>query len=199
MIAAILAGREERELLRVALVNGSAHTGRCTIVAGQHFLICADPKNLVGRVEGPLEEMDLSTVEVLQTRAEALAQGRQRLMGDRVPGREPVTRDDFEQRLRVIARAIANTLKEDWQRGMQLRRQFDEVAERIHLAAAKRQCSSSVLRLLDEALFRKRTDCLRPASVMTISRSNRTSTGTPSQTSSAVSQFHQRRVDDKTR
>ena len=44
------------------------------------------------RVEGPLEEIDLSTVEVLQTRAGALEEGRQRLMGDRVSGREPVPR-----------------------------------------------------------------------------------------------------------
>ena len=152
MTAGILAGREERELLRIVLADGSAHVGRCTIVAGQRFLICADPGNLLGRVEGPLEEMDLATVEVLQTRVEALEEGRQRLMGDRVPGREPVSRDDFEHRLRAIARTLANTPKEDWQREMQLRRQFDELAERIHLAAAKRQW------VLNEERFRLRSN-----------------------------------------
>ena len=95
MTAAILAGREGRELLCIVLADGSAHVGRYTIVASQRFLICADPGNLMGRVEGQLEEMDLATVEVLQTRVEALEEGRQRLMGDRVPGREPVTRDDL--------------------------------------------------------------------------------------------------------
>ena len=139
MTAALLRGQEERELLRVTLADGSAFTGRCTIVAGQHFLICADPHNPLGRVEGALEDMAIAAIDVLQTRAEALTEGRQRLLGDRVPGREPVTRDDYEHRLRMIARAIASTAKEDWQREMQIRRQFDEVADRIRLAAAKRQ------------------------------------------------------------
>jgi hypothetical protein len=61
--------------------------------------------------------------------------------GDRVPGREPITRDDYEARLRALARVHAATPDSgsEWQRRVQVRRQFDEVADRIQLAAGKRE------------------------------------------------------------
>lgn len=147
----LLVGREERELLRVTLACGRAFTGRCTIVARRHYVLCPDPGNLLGVVEGPLEQLELLALQVLQTRAEAIEEGRQRLLGDRVPGPEPVTRDDYENRLRRIARAIA-LAKEDWSRECQLKRQFEELAARIALSAGKRQW------LLNEERWRLRSN-----------------------------------------
>jgi len=76
-------------------------------------------------------------VEVMRTRAQVLLDARVRLHGERVPGREPATRDDHEHRLRVLARAVADA-GADWQRQVQLHRQFREAADRIDLAAGKR-------------------------------------------------------------
>jgi hypothetical protein len=60
-------------------------------------------------------------------------------MGERVPGREPVTRDDHEERLRRIARLMAQEKARDWQRHCELERQFRALADRIELAQAKRE------------------------------------------------------------
>ena len=73
----------------------------------------------------------------MRTRAQVLADGYARLHGERVPGPEPRTRDDHEQRLQVLACVVADA-DADWHREMQLRRQFREVADRIGLAASKR-------------------------------------------------------------
>ena len=139
MTAALLSGREERELLRVTLADGSVHTGRYMLIGRRHFVVCRDPKDILGRADGPLEERDLVAIEVLQTQAEARAEARQWLMGDRIPGPEPVTRDDYENRLGRMAHAMATTSREEWQGEMQILRQFNELADQIKLAAAKRQ------------------------------------------------------------
>ena len=137
MTAGLWVGREERETLRVSFADGRMLTGSYMSVAGKHFIVCRGPEMpLHGHAEGPLEEMDVLSVVVEQGRAEVLAAGRLRLLGDPVPGREPVTRQDYQHRLLVIARAVA--VASAWQREMQLRRQFDEVAARVGLAAGKR-------------------------------------------------------------
>ncbi len=137
MSAAFFVGREEREVLRVSFADGRMLTGHYMSVARQHFIVCRGPGfPLHGHAEGPLERMDLLDVTLVQSRAEVLAEGRRRLLGDPVPGREPVTREDFQHRLQVLARAVAT--EADWQREMQIRRQFDAVAGRIGLAAGKR-------------------------------------------------------------
>ena len=130
-------GRGDGEVLRVSFADGRTLTGHTMIVAGQHFIVCRGPGlPLHGQAEGPLEQMDVVDVSVVQSRAAVLEDGRRRLLGDPVPGREPVTREDFQHRLQVLARAVAT--EADWQREMQIRRQFDAVAARIGLAAGKR-------------------------------------------------------------
>ena len=76
-------------------------------------------------------------VEVVRTRAQVLNDAYVRLHGERVPGREPHTRDEHEQRLQVLAGAVA-AAGDDWQRQMQPHRQFHEAADRIGLTAGKR-------------------------------------------------------------
>jgi len=76
-------------------------------------------------------------VEVARTRAQVPDDIYVRLHGERVPGRKPVTRDDHEHRLRVLARTVADA-EADWQRQVQLHRQFREAADRIGLATGKR-------------------------------------------------------------
>ncbi len=137
MTPSLWVGREERETLRVCFADGRTLTGSYLSVAGQHFIVCRGPEMpLHGRAEGPLEDMDVLSVVVEQSRAEVLEAGRLRLFGEPVPGREPVTREDYRHRLQVLARAVA--METEWQREMQLRRQFDEAAARIGLAAGKR-------------------------------------------------------------
>ncbi len=130
-------GREERELLRVCFADGRTLTGHYMSVVRKHFIVCHGPDMpLHGYAEGPLEEMAVLSVTVEQSRAEVLEAGRLRLLGEPLPGREPVTGEDYQHRLQTIARAVATAT--DWQREMQLRRQFDIVAARIGLAAGKR-------------------------------------------------------------
>ena len=129
---------EERAVVRLVLADGSARTGSYTGRAGLHFLHRTGPGlPLIGEISGPYLSGDVLAVEVVQTRAQVLEDARARLHGERVPGREPATRDEYEQRLKVLARAVA-VAGGDWRREMQLRRQFGEVADRIALARGKR-------------------------------------------------------------
>ncbi len=133
------AGCEERTVVRLHLTDGTQITGSHTYLGRLHFVICRGPdRPLIGEALGPFKAADILQLEIIKTRAEVLAENYWRLRGERVPGPVPVTAADFEQRLNVIARAIA-TIGDDWRREMQLRRQFDDEADRIALAAGKRQ------------------------------------------------------------
>ena len=124
--------------MRLTLACGQVLTGSYTTRAGLHFLHRTGPTlPLIGEVSGPYQPGDVLAVEVVRTRAQVLADAYVRLHGKRVPGPEPRTRDDHEQRLQALARAVAGA-GGDWQREMQLRRQFREAADRISLAAGKR-------------------------------------------------------------
>lgn len=137
-IAHPLAACEERSIIELRFVDGRLLTGFYTARAGHHFLLRTGPGlPLIGQIDGPFEPGDIATVHILKSRAEVLAEARKRLHGERVPGRDPVTRDDFQYRLEALARAAAQC-GDDWQREMQVRRQFDELADRISLAAGKR-------------------------------------------------------------
>ncbi len=137
MTAALFAGREEREVLEVTFLDGRVLQGHYMSVARRHFIVCRGPgMPLHGHAEGPLGEETVRAVRVLRTRAEILQEGRDRMLGERIPGRDPVTREDYRYRLDVLAGAVQQ--HEDWQRQVQIRRQFDEVADRIQLAAGKR-------------------------------------------------------------
>ena len=129
---------EERAVVRLTLANGQTLTGHYTSRVGLHFLHrTGRDLPLVGEVSGPYQPGDVLAVEVVRTRAEVLADAYLRLHGERVPGREPVTRDEHEHRLQVLARAVADA-EADWQRQVQLHRQFREAADRIGLAQGKR-------------------------------------------------------------
>ena len=129
---------EERAVVRLTLANGQMLTGHYTSRVGLHFLHrTGRDLPLIGEITGPYGPGDVLAVEVVRTRAQVLADAYVRLHGERVPGREPVTRDEHEHRLQVLARAVADA-EADWQRQVQLHRQFREAADRIGLAAGKR-------------------------------------------------------------
>lgn len=133
-----LDSHEERCRLRLTLSDGRVIEGLHNAVAGRHFLHRTGPGlPLVGEVEGPLQASDIRAIEVVMTRAALLEQGRELLQGPRVPGREPVTRDDFEHRLQTLARAVAAVPEADWQMQVRLKRQFEACAERIALGQGK--------------------------------------------------------------
>lgn len=134
-----LVGHEARERLRVRLSDGHIVDGHYAPAGHMHFLHRTGPGlPLLGEVVGPLLAEEIASVEVLMTRAEVLEHARELLQGPRVHGREPVTREDFEHRLRTLARVIAEVPKEDWSLRMRLRRQFEACADRIKLGSGKR-------------------------------------------------------------
>ena len=129
---------EERAAVRLTLASGQTLTGHYTSRVGLRFLHrTGRDLPLMGEVTGPYGPGDVLAVEVVRTRAEVFEDAYVRLHGERVPGREPVTRDEHEQRLRVLARAVADA-EADWQRQVQLHRQFREAADWIGLAQGKR-------------------------------------------------------------
>ena len=129
---------EERAVVRLTLASGQVLTGNYTSRVGLHFLHrTGRDLPLIGEVTGPYQPGDVLAVEVVRTRAQVLSDAYVRLHGERVPGREPHTRDEHEQRLQVLASAVA-AAGDDWQHQMQLHRQFREAADRIGLAAGKR-------------------------------------------------------------
>ena len=129
---------EERAVARVTLATGQVLTGHYTSRVGLHFLHrTGRDLPLIGEVSGPYQLGDVLAVEVVRTRAQVLADAYVRLHGERVSGREPRSRDEHEQRLQVLASAVA-AANDDWQRQMQLHRQFREAADRIGLAQGKR-------------------------------------------------------------
>ena len=134
------AGCKERAVVRVTLADGTILKGSYTGRAGLHFLhLTGRDQPLGGTVSGPYRTRDVRVVQIVRSRAEVIEDAEARLLGERVPGREPVTRDDYEHRLQVLARAAASADAErDWQREMQARRQFGRLADRLQLAAGKR-------------------------------------------------------------
>ncbi len=134
-----LAGHEAQDRLRLRMYDGRILEGAYSPAGRQHFLHrTGHGLPLIGQVDGPLQASEIAAVEVLMTRAQVKEQARELLHGPRVPGREPVTRDDFEARLQTIARAVAAVPEAEWQMQMRLRRQFDACAERIALTPGKR-------------------------------------------------------------
>ena len=129
---------EERAVICLTLADGQTLTGSYTSRVGLHFLHrTGRDLPLIGEVSGPYQPGDVLAVEVVRTRAQVLEDAYVRLHGERVPGREPRTRDEHEQRLQVLAGVVAAG-GDDWQRQMQLHRQFREAADRISLAQGKR-------------------------------------------------------------
>jgi hypothetical protein len=132
----MFADRHEQDVITVTLKSGESHTGSYMTQAGMHFVgTKAGKGDLIGKVEGPFDPEDVASVIVHKTREDVFAERRERSLGDILPGREPVTRDDFEYRLERLARAMVS---EEGVRRTQLSRQFEELADRIELSRAKR-------------------------------------------------------------
>lgn len=128
--------RQDQDVITVVMKTGERYTGSYMTQAGMHFVgTKAGKGDLIGKVEGPLDPEEVESVEVHKTRDDVLSDRRDRALGDRLPGREPVTREDFEYRLGRIAKAMVS---EEGTRRTQLSRQFDELADRIALAKPKR-------------------------------------------------------------
>ena len=133
-----LDGQEDRSRLRLTLRDGRVVDGIYNLIARQHFLHRTGPGlPLVGEVEGPLLADDILAVEVVMTRAQLRERGRELLHGPRVPGREPVTRDEFAHRLQTLASAVAAVPESEWQMQIRLKRQFEACAQRIALSPGK--------------------------------------------------------------
>ncbi len=91
---------EERAVVRLTLAGGQTLTGHYTSRIGLHFLHrTGRGLPLVGEITGPYGPGDVLAVEVVRTRTQVLEDVHVRLHGERVPGREPRTRDEHEQRL----------------------------------------------------------------------------------------------------
>lgn len=124
---------EPQDFLRLALVDGTEILGSHIVQAGMHFLHVRDG-SVYGTVAGPFAPQQ--AVERTATRSEILQDRKARLRGTPFPGRAPETREDFSYRLELLARAIAS--ETDDARRQELRYQFDDVADTICLATAKR-------------------------------------------------------------
>lgn len=127
-------GCRQQDRLLVTLTDGSVLRGKFLSQVGMAF-VHVDDGSMIGKVEGPYSAEEVKSVEVTTTRDEVMDERRARRLGDRHPGREPVTRDDFEYRLESLVKAA---FREEGERRSQLLRQFEETADRIKLAKAKR-------------------------------------------------------------
>lgn len=132
----MFADRQDQDVITVVMKTGERYTGNYMTQVGMHFVgTKAGRGDLIGKVEGPIDPEEVESVEVHKTRDDVLSDRRDRALGDRLPGREPVTREDFEYRLERLAKAMVS---EDGMRRTQLSRQFEELADRIALAKPKR-------------------------------------------------------------
>jgi len=126
-----------QDVIRIVLEDDSVLQGAYMTQAGMHFVHQTGPGlPIFGQVEGPIDPDLVRSIEVVRSYEQIKEERRERLFGEPYPGQQPVTREDYEYRLEVLARAAAR--EETSQRREQLVRQFDELADTIHLAKAKR-------------------------------------------------------------
>lgn len=132
------AGCRAQEVLRVRFVDGTVRTGGYMTQAGMHFIHQTGAGfPLYGEVYGPISTADVDEVETLKSVEDLQEDRYERSRGERVPGREPVDAQDYRFRLETLAKAIAKA--ETPGRKREIRHQFDDVADRIALAGAKRR------------------------------------------------------------
>lgn len=135
-----------REKVRVTFLDGRpAVEGSYEDLGAVHHVLVPRPGwGAMPEAVGPIDPAEVAAVVVTETLEQLMDHARHVMHGDRIPGRDPVTRDDFEYRLQQIARAhaVAERAEKEktgpWQRPLQIGRQFDEVADRIGLAKGKR-------------------------------------------------------------
>lgn len=130
------AGLEDRAEVRLVLRDGRTLAGAYMTVARMHFLQTA-PAGTPGGVEGPFDPADVERIELQRSREEVIAERFERARGEPVPGQLIRTRAGYEARLDRLARAAARA--EDYHRRRQIRQQFADVADEIHLAQDKRR------------------------------------------------------------
>ncbi len=127
----------EQDVVSIVTNDGETFTGSYLTQALMHFVSIKNPVSmLLNKVLGPFTDDDVRSIAIVKNRDAVLEERHDRLRGERHPGREPVTREDYEYRLSVLAKAVATA---EGKRRDQLERQFDDVADRIALARAKRQ------------------------------------------------------------
>jgi hypothetical protein len=103
-----------------------------------HFIHCSGPDfPLLGTVIGPFDRHEVSAVIIVRTAQRVKEDLQARRRGELVPGRPPVTSEDYRYRLEAIAKALARC--EAFTRRLELEAQFDEVADQICLAKSKRR------------------------------------------------------------
>ncbi|WJS87295.1 hypothetical protein [Paracoccus sp. TOH] len=124
-----------QDLLRIVLADGTVMQGNYQHIAGMNFLHVRDGSPM-GRVEGPLDLQLVDEIRLLATKDEINAEKKARLRGDPFPGRAPRTRDDYEYRLGLLARAIAAEANK--KRRDELIYQFNDLGDEIRLAQSKR-------------------------------------------------------------
>lgn len=126
----------EQDVLTILMADGGLVEGSYLTQAGMHFVSIRHPESmLLKKVLGPFTDDDVKSIDRVKGREEILEERHDKLRGERLAGREPCTREDYEYRLETIARAVA---KAEGKRRDQLERQFEDVADRIALARAKR-------------------------------------------------------------
>jgi hypothetical protein len=129
-------GRQDQDVITVVMKSGETFSGSYMTQARMHFVgTKAGKGDLIGKVLGPIDPVDVASIEVITSREEVISERRDRALGERLAGRDPVTREDFEYRLERLARAMVS---EEGNRRTQLHRQFDQLADRIELATSKR-------------------------------------------------------------
>jgi hypothetical protein len=134
---ASFANCREQDVVSLVTKDGETILGSYLTQARMHFLSIKNPESaLLNKVLGPFKDDDIVSIEIVKDRETILEERFERLRGDPLPGRDPVTRDDFEYRLTVLSKAVASS---EGTRRDQLLRQFNDVADRISLARSKRE------------------------------------------------------------
>ncbi|MGQ3121204.1 MAG: hypothetical protein ACT6RU_14445 [Aliihoeflea sp.] len=143
MRSVMLAGAEleDQAEVRVTLRQGAnqppaEHVGTVIIIAEMAFVRIRSTA-IIPPVEGPLDESEVLQVEILQSRESVFAERHERARGPAVLGRPPQTREGMFQALYSLALAAA--AETDARRRRQIKQQFDDQADGIMLAKAKRR------------------------------------------------------------
>ena len=138
-----------RDVVRLAMKDGSAIEGSYLTQAGMHFVHVRDGTP-IGKVLGPVDPDEVASFALLKGRDEVVAEIAERRMGEPVPGKLVETRDGFQARLERLAAAAAAA--PDFRRRLEIEAQFDDAADRIQLARTKRNW------MLAEAKWRRHSN-----------------------------------------
>lgn len=168
---------------------GDTISGSYLTQAGMHFLVFA-PEGAGGldsRVLGPFDPDDVASVTVVQTAVDVVQERRDRARGEPFLTRQPADRDGFERALYELGAEIARLRdvgddardagdvtvgQASFRRALQLRAQFDELADLIALARSKRRfvLADAGMRLRHGRSFEPSRDCDGPLAAQQFER-----------------------------